>query len=391
MSFARQLNIIDYSLSSLWRRRFKSLGVMAVFSGVIFLLASFQMTTKALTDAAADLLAFAPEITIQQMKAGRQESIPVAYQARLGSLLGVRAVTPRVWGYYFNETSGANYTILGLDPHSMPLGEQLGQAIDSGRLPMAQEAVLGQGVKEEMASRGKALFSLFRPDLTLKTFSLAGTFRPETNLLTYDTLFMNVDDARDLFAMPVDMATDLCVTVANPTEVPTIAKKIAGLLPGTRVVTRQQIQKTYQAVFGWRSGFASICLLTALTSFIIFAWDKASGLTPEERKEISILKIIGWQTADVLVLRFWEAVIVSTVSFVVGYTLAYVHVAFFEASLFRPIMLGWSVLHPALRLIPSVELGETLLILCLTVVPYLAATVIPAWRAAIIPADSALN
>ena len=391
ISFARQLNLIDYSLSSLWRRRGKSLGVMVVFAGVIFLLASFQMTTRALTDAAGDLLAYAPEITIQKMTAGRQESIPLEYQEKLSSIWGIRAITPRVWGYYFNEISGANYTILGLDPHSMPLGDQLGQAIDTGALPEAHEVVLGQGVKAEVAGGGKLIFSLFRPDLSLKAFSLAGTFKAETNLLTYDTLFMNLDDARDLFAMAEDMATDLCVTVANPSEVSTIAKKIAALLPDTRVVTRQQVQKTYQAVFGWRSGFASICLLTALASFIIFAWDKASGLTPEERKEISVLKIIGWQTSDVLVLRFWEGVIVSLVSFVVGYTLAYIHVSFFEASLFRPILLGWSVLHPALRLRPSVELGETLLILCLTVVPYLAATVIPAWRAAIIPADSALN
>lgn len=392
MSFARQANIIDYSLSSLWRRRFKSLGVMVVFAGVIFLLASFQMTTKALTNAASDILAFAPEITIQKMKAGRQESIPLEYKEKLAVILGIRAITPRIWGYYFNETSGANYTVLGLDPFSMPLGDQLGEAIDTGALPLDHEAVLGQGVFAELAGGGDAvIFSLFRPDLSLKTFSRAGVFKAETNILTYDTLFMNLDDARDLFALPADMATDLCVTVANPNEVQTIAKKIAALLPDTRVVTRQQIQKTYQGVFGWRSGFASICLLTALAAFIIFAWDKASGLTPEERKEISILKIIGWQTSDVLTLRFWEGVIVSTVSFVVGYTLAYVHVSFFEASLFRPVLLGWSVLHPALRLVPSVELGETLLILCLTVVPYLAATIIPAWRAAIIPADSALN
>jgi len=391
MSLEKQLNIIDYSLSSIWRRRFKSLGVMVVFAGVIFLLASFQMTTKALTIVAGESLAVAPEITIQKMRAGRQESIPLAYQAKLGVILGVKTITPRIWGYYFNETKGANYTILGLDPQTMPFGEQLGQAIDTGRLPKEHEVVLGQGVQASLNSSSNSMFSLFRPDLTLKPLTIAGTFKAATDLLTYDTLFMNLVDARDLFALPEEMATDLCVTVANPNEVATIAKKIAALLPDTRVVTRQQIQKTYQAVFGWRSGFASICLLTAITSFIIFAWDKASGLTPEEKKEISILKIIGWQTSDVLVLRFWEGVIVSVVSFVVGYTLAYVHVSFFEAGLFRPILLGWSVLHPAMHLIPTVDLGETLLVLCLTVVPYLAATVIPAWRSAIIPADSALN
>jgi len=389
--FAKQLNIIDYSLSTIWRRRYKSLGVMAVFAGVIFLLASFQMTAKALTRAASESLAYAPEILIQKMKAGRQESIPVDYGEALTGIFGVRAVTPRVWGYYFHETSGANLTILGLDPAAMPLGDQLSQAIDSHRLPQDHEAVAGAGAKAALAGSGSPIFSLFRPDLTLKAFTIAGAFKPATDLLTHDTLYMSLADARDLFAMPEALATDLCVTVVNTKEVSTIARKIASLLPDTRVLTRAQIQKTYQAVFGWRSGFASICLLTALTSFIIFAWDKASGLTPEEKKEISVLKIIGWQTADILVLRFWEAMIVSFLSFAVGFTLAYVHVAFFDAALFRPIMLGWSVLHPALRLVPTVDLSEFLLVLCLTVVPYLAATVIPAWRSAIIPADSALN
>ena len=44
------------------------------------------------------------------------------------------------------------------------------------------------------------------------------------------------------------MVTDLCVYITNPTEIDTIAKKIAALLPDTRVLTRSQIQKTYQVV-----------------------------------------------------------------------------------------------------------------------------------------------
>jgi hypothetical protein len=48
----KQLNILDYALSSLWRRRLKSLSVLLVFAAVIFLLASFQMVTQALSDKA---------------------------------------------------------------------------------------------------------------------------------------------------------------------------------------------------------------------------------------------------------------------------------------------------------------------------------------------------
>jgi ABC-type lipoprotein release transport system permease subunit len=157
------------------------------------------------------------------------------------------------------------------------------------------------------------------------------------------------------------------------------------------VVTRPQIHKTYNVVFGWRSGFGSICLLAALAAFIILAWDKASGLSPEERREIAILKILGWQTADILALRFWESFLVAAGAFVAGCILAFIHVTFFHASLFKPILLGWSVIAPPFRLAPEIVLADLLLIFCFSVLPYLAATVIPAWRCAIVPADSAIS
>jgi len=253
-------------------------------------------------------------------------------------------------------------------------------------LPVTAQLLINRG----LVSADRA-FSFFRPDLSLKSFRVAGAFHPDTALATYDTLLVSLDDARDLFAIPGDRVTDLCVFVANPREIQTIAEKIAAALPDTRVVTRPQIEKTYRAVFGWRGGFASICLLTALAAFIIFAWDKASGLTPEERKEIAILKVLGWQTADILTVRFYEGAVVSLVSFLLGYVSAYAHVAFFSAGLFRPILVGWSVLYPTLDLVPSLSPGDAMLVLVLTVLPYLAATVIPAWRGSIIPPDSAMN
>ena len=391
MFFEKQINILDYSLATIWRRKYKTIGVVVVFSAVIFLIASFQLTTSGLTQRASEVLEFSPEITIQKMSAGRQESIPLQYIEKLNKVFGIRKIVPRIWGYYFDEINGANYTVLAVDTQNMPLGNRIGIAINEERLPGPGEAVLGNGVLQSMQLENKNLFSLFRPDLTLKLFEIAGVFKNETDLLTYDTIFINMEDGRDLFGIAENKVTDLCVYVANPGEINTIAKKIAAALPDARVVSRLQVQKTYQAVFGWRSGFASVCLLTALSAFIIFAWDKASGLTPEERKEIGILKILGWQTADILGLRFWEGLIVSTVSFLLGYTIAFIHVSYFSAGLFRPILVGWSVIYPTLSLVPEISVDDTLLIFCLTVFPYLAATVIPAWRSAIIPPDSAIN
>ncbi len=390
----KQLNILDFSLTSLWRRKLKNLGIMLVFALVIFLLGSFQMLTGALTNSAHAVLENTPEITIQKMSAGRQEAIPLSYTEKLKSIYGIRAVIPRVWGYYFDESNLANFTVLALEHDSMPYATNLNLTLAQGHFPKKTEpgtAVIGRSVHDILRLDNRRTFSLFRPDLTLKAFEVTGVFSQQTDLLSNDLIVMGLDDARDLFNIPATMASDLCVYVANPTEIETIAKKIARLLPDTRVLTKLQIQKTYQVVFSWRSGLASICLLTALAAFAILAWDKASGLSPEEKREIGILKILGWETGDILAVRFWESTLVSALAFIIGCTAAYIHVAFFDATLLKKVMVGWSVIHPTFRLLPSVTLADLLLIFTFSVLPYLGATVIPAWRCATVPPDSVIR
>ncbi|MDW7774120.1 MAG: FtsX-like permease family protein [Desulfobulbaceae bacterium] len=393
-SLTRHVNILDYALASLWRRKMKNISVLVVFAGVIFLVASFQMVTRALTETADLALRNAPEITVQKMSAGRQAAVPLEYSEKIAALYGIRDIVPRIWGYYFEEVEGANYTVMGVDVRRMPLGDKLHLTLEEGVGPDPEKrgvAAVGKSIQEIINRKGGSLLTLYRPDLTLASFEVTGVFKPETGILTDDLVVMHIDDARDLFGISAGMATDLCVYVTNKSEIVTIAGKIAALLPDTRVLTRDQIGKTYQVVFGWRSGFASVCLLAALTAFAILAWDKASGLSPEEKREISILKILGWETSDILAVRFWEGFLVSGLAFVAGCTLAYLHTAFFDAALFKPVLIGWSVIHPSLHLVPSFKAADFLLIFCFSVLPYLTATVIPAWKNASVPADSALS
>jgi len=274
------------------------------------------------------------------------------------------------------------------------MGNKLDLTLAEGEYPSADnkgDVVIGYEALSMMKLGERRVFSLFRPDLSLKSFRISGVFSRDVDVVAADVIAMGLQDSRDLFGLAPGMVTDLCVYVANPAEIDTIARKIAAALPDTRVLTKPQIRKTYQVVFGWRSGFASVCLLAALASFVILSWDKASGLSPEERREIGILKILGWETTDILAVRFWEGFLVSVLAFIIGCTSAYVHVTYFEAALFRPVLLGWSVLRPTLYLLPSIAYGDLLLILCLVVGPYLAATVIPAWRCASVPPDSAIR
>ena len=130
-----------------------------------------------------------------------------------------------------------------------------------------------------------------------------------------------------------------------------------------------------------------VVLFGALLAFAILAWDKASGLSAEERKEIGILKAIGWETSDVILVKFWEGMIVSLTSFLAGILLAYVHVFFSSAALFEPVLKGWSVLYPRFQPTPFVSAYQVVTLFFLTVVPYTVATIVPSWRAATVDPD----
>jgi lipoprotein-releasing system permease protein len=171
----------------------------------------------------------------------------------------------------------------------------------------------------------------------------------------------------------------------------TIATKIVQLLPDTRPILRDEILRTYDAIFDWRGGMIMVILFGAVMAFIIFAWDKAAGLSAEERREIGILKGIGWETSDVLMMKFWEGVAVSLTSFLLGVLLAYVHIFFTSSTLFEPALKGWSVLYPSFRLTPFINAYQVGTLFFLTVVPYTVATIIPSWRAATIDPDSVMR
>ena len=389
----RLLNILDYALYSLRRKTLKNISVFSIFTLVIFLFASFQLMSRALTEAAQSILATAPDITVQQMSAGRQVGIASAARLQLTPIYGIARIEERIWGYYFDESNGANYTVIGL-PN--PVKDSTGLqpvGLSEGRWPAPGnrgEVVISDTLRQHLQLGNRKNFSLFRPDLSQASFATVGLFAEQTDILTADLMVMQLADARDLFALADGVVTDLLVGVANPNEIDTVARKISEELPGSRVITRNQILKTYKVVFNWRSGLGTVCLLTALAAFAVLAWDKASGLSQEEMKEVGILKILGWQTTDLILLRFCESLSVALVAFLCGYLLAWGHVVFFYGALFRPIFLGWSVVRPVFSLVPSLVLGDLLLVFSLSVIPYLCATAVPAWRAATVRADSVI-
>jgi lipoprotein-releasing system permease protein len=371
----RHRNILDFTLSSLLRRKRKNTALVSVYTLIVFLLASVLFFTYALREEASILLKEAPEMIVQKLVAGRQELIPVNYMERIKAIRGVSSIKARLWGYYYDPVVGANYTLMvAEDPDVASGGIAVGEGVSRVRL----------------ASPGDTLEFRTYQGVTIE-LEIKKTFSSESGLVSSDLVLISEDDFRKVFGTPKDYATDLVVRVRNPKELPTIAMKVAEILPDTRQILREELLRTYDAIFNWRGGILLAILLGAVLAFIIFAWDKASGLSVEEKREIGILKAIGWETSDIIRMKFWEGLVVSLSSFLMGIVLAYVHVFFTSFMLFEPVLKGWAVLYPAFKITPFIDGAQVASLFFLTVVPYTVATIIPSWRAAIVDPDSVMR
>ncbi len=375
----RRFKILEYALSSLGRRKGKNLAIIAVYAFTISVLASILLLSHALRVEASAILADAPDVVVQRVSAGRHDLISTDVIDPVRQIPGVGEVRPRYWGYYFDGITGANYTVLGIDDrHTVEL------EMVHGALPAALgECAVGVGVAEvREVGIGDELVLVDSRGVGV-IFEVVGAFRSESNLLTNDLVVMSNADVIEFFGLPEGRATDLSVEVFNPNEVQTVATKIKVLYPDTRPITRSEIIRTYDAVFHWRSGMVLTVFFSALIAFCILAWDKATGISAEEKREIGILKAIGWSTSDVLELKFWEGAAISVTSFLLGLIAAFVHVFLLDAPLLAAVVKGWSVLFPQFRVTPSLNLYQIFVMGFLTVVPYIASTVIPSWTAAI--------
>lgn len=387
MAIEKHKNILDYTLQTLLRRKFKNTGIILVFTFVIFILSSIVFLSYSLQRESRLILKDSPEIVVQRMLAGRHELIPVNVDKEIMKIPGVSGVEPRYWGYYYDSGIKANYTIIGISASGLENNRLL-----SGRMPLPREknvAAIGRGIADARVIKkdiGSTLY-LQAADGRWMNLNIIGIFASESEIMTADLIVISEDDFKILNKIPDGMATDLAVHVSNEAETPTIAKKIKEQFPDTRPILRDEIIRTYDAVFGWRSGLIITLFIGALTAFIILAWDKATGLSAEEKQEIGILKAIGWETSDVLEMKFWEGLVISLTSFMSGIILAYIHIFFFGASLFAPALKGWSVIYPDFKLTPFIDFYQVAILLALTVIPYIASTIIPSWKVSITDPD----
>jgi ABC-type lipoprotein release transport system permease subunit len=379
----RWVGLTAFALRAIWRRRAKSVALGVGLMLAVALVAAVLFLADALLAESDRARAAMPDVTVQRLVGGRPTVLSEADLAKLGGIPSVHSVTPRVWGYLFVPALQGNVTVVGVGPAEDVLSVAhgslaAGRDIERGR----HEMVAGAGLARFLGLALDDQLGLPSANPDAPPLKLVGTFASAVELYTSDVVLCDADDARALLGMGGGQATDFAIAVVNPNETHVIARTVLARLPGTRVIERDLLGRVYRLAYGRRAGLVLAATFPAILALFVLGWDRASGVGPDEVREIAIQKAVGFSTQDVLWCKFGESLLLGLLATAAGLALAYAWVFWLGAPGLRGAIAGWSVLYPEGPITPMVDGGQLLSLTLSVVAPFVALSIVPAWRAA---------
>jgi len=371
----------------LFKERVKHIGIVIISIIIIFLLSSVLFISSSIQNSINSTLQNQPDFILSKVQGTESINTPINWIDDISKIDGVSQIMARVYGRYLFKLKGESFLIIGVDFFDDINQKYIKQMIDNIDLKeffKSDSMIVGDGVQKFMNKHFyKNNFSFKMPNGKFKDVKIYKTIPKDANLIANDMIIMPIDLAKEIFGMADDKVTDISFNVINHSEWDTIITKINLLFYNVRVMNRDEISKAYKSLYNYKGGFFIILYLVTLITFMLILYHRYSMVFSSEKKDIGILRAIGWSIKDVLKLKFYETLIVVLISFILGVILSYVYVFIFNAPLIRDIFLGGENLENAISFIPTIKFGILSSIFIFYAIPFFASVLIPVWRVAV--------
>ena len=341
-----------------------------------------------------ETLAVQPDFVVTKLQGGEPTATPMEWMDELVEIYGISKVTPRLYGRYFFKSKGKSFLIVGVDFLEEQSHNGLEELIGSTNLKSflkGNQMLVGQGVKSFLeASFYENSYKFLTPKGEFVKVQISKTLSSQTNLLSNDMIIMPLELAQTILGYGDDEVSDIAFNVVNPDEWQNIMDKVSALHYDLRVVSKDEVAKSYEHLYNYKGGLFLVLFLILLATFLLILYQRYSMVYSSEKRQIGLLRAMGWSIGDVLRLKFAETLLVVLFSFVLGVFFAYVFVFIFDAPLLNGIFLGGENLENHVNFVPFVEFSTLSSIFFIYALPFIASVMIPVWRVAITDAKEAM-
>ena len=378
-----------------FKHRDKHISIFIISTIIVSLLTAFMFISSSIKQDAMLSLKEQPDFIVQTLIGGESVPIEVNMVDKFSKIRGVADVKPRVYGRYFTADNKHFFMIVGVDFSDEELSQNLKKLfknIDIKKFLNSPNMFIGEGIKEYLDKNYyKNDFNFLLPNGENKKVNIYKSFNKNTSLLSSDIILTDINLAREILGYKKTQATDISLNVPNDAEKDNIMFKLQSSDFDTKIISKDELKDKYENFYNYKSGIFLILFIIVFLTFMLILYQRYSMINSSDKKEIAILRSIGWSIKDVLKLKVSETLIVGLFSFVLGVLIAYVYVFLLSAPLLRDVFLGFNNLNNHVGFTPVFDIGLIFSIFLFFIVPFLASVLIPVWKIAIIDPNEAMK
>lgn len=377
------------------KHKSKHFAIFLISIFIVFLTSSILFIKNSLQQEISEALENQSDFIVQKTIANKIKDIDTSLIDKFYEINGVSKVTQRVYGQYYFMPENVYFTIIGIDFFEETTNQDLKELLNFLNISKFLEKdsmIIGNGVKKVFDKY--AYFDSYDFKLeneNSKNIKIFKDLPKEANLIANDLIIMDINIAKKILDIKPDFATDIVLDVPNPLERQNVKEQILLKESNIRILQKDELKKEYENMFNYKGGIFLILFIVVIFTFILVLYQRYSMISSNDKREIGILKAVGWSIKDIIKLKIIENFIVAFMAFIIGVIFAYIFVFILQAPVLKNIFIGFSNIKNDFILNENIRISNLITLFLFFMVPFLSAVLIPVWKIAVIDATKSMK
>ena len=366
----------------------KHLAIFIISIFIVFLISSVLFIKNSLQKEIFSTLENQSDFIIQQTNGSKIVNTPVSWIDDFSSINGVKNTQQRVYGQYYFLPENVYFTIVGIDLFEENTNKKLNEllkSLDISNFLENDSMIIGDGIKKIFDKYNyfdSYDFKLSNSDL--KNIKVFNSLPKDLNLVANDLIIMDINLAKEILNINENESTDIVLNVPNNLERQNVKEQLLLEHSNLRILQKDELKKEYENMFNYKGGIFLILFIVVLFTFILILYQRYSMISSTDKKEIGILKAVGWSIKDIIKLKIMENFIVGFMAYIIGVVFSYIFVFILNAPILKHIFIGFSNMQNDFIFNPNIEINSLITLFLFFMIPFLSAILIPVWKVAVL-------
>ena len=377
------------------KHKSKHIAIFIISILIVFMISSVLFISNSLKKEVFSTLNNQSDFVIQKTNNGKIFDTPISWIDDFSSINGVKNIQQRVYGQYYFMPENVYFTIIGVDffeENTNKNIKELLSVLNISDFLQNDSMIIGNGIKkifEKYHYFDSYDFKLLnKQSLNLKIFK---DLPQEANLVANDLIIMDINLAKKILNINEENSTDIVLNVPNDLEKQNIKEQLILKHSNIRILQKEALKKEYENMFNYKGGIFLVLFIVVIFTFILILYQRYSMISSSDKKEIGILKAVGWSIKDIIKLKIIENFIIGFMAFIIGVIVAYIFVFILNAPILKNIFIGFSNVQNDFILNANIEFSTLITLFLFFIIPFLSAVLIPVWKIAVIDANESMK